>query len=94
MLVLIVFFISGILIGLLLQKRKKIIKISDKVSRILIMVLLFILGYGIGNNKDLLHHFFSISVEALLIAISSILGGVILGKLLLEKQLNKRQSNK
>ena len=76
----------GIFIGVLCKKRP--IKGSDKIIRILIWALLFLLGYEIGRNKLVFDSLGSIGLQALLIGISATLFSAI-SAWLLEKVLKR-----
>ncbi|MDD3627450.1 MAG: LysO family transporter [bacterium] len=89
MFVILLFFISGILSGFILRKKKKLIKISENFLMVSIYLLLFFLGFGIGNNNELISSFHVLGLKALLISFAGVFGSIFLSTLL-EKFIDKR----
>ncbi|NLI71778.1 MAG: lysine exporter LysO family protein [Bacteroidales bacterium] len=72
--------LAGILIGILLRKKK--IRFVQQLIITLIWLLLFFLGLEIGSNKDVISQFGKLGLEAFLIATAGTLGSVVMAKLL------------
>ncbi len=67
----------GIAVGFLISKRENLIKINDKLVRWAIYLLLFLLGIGVGTNKDIINNIHTIGLQAILITIAALLGSLI-----------------
>ena len=74
--------VLGILLGILLRKKPKIIKSAEYLSSWAIYLLLFLLGVSVGLNDDIIHNFEKIGFQAAIIAIASIAGSVFFGWLI------------
>lgn len=72
--------LAGILVGILLRKKK--IRFVQQLIITLIWLLLFFLGLEIGSNKDVISQFGKLGLEAFLIATAGTLGSVVMAKLL------------
>ena len=81
----------GILIGYLL-KNYSIIKHSNKLLNIVIMLLLFFLGVSVGNNKDIINNFMSIGIEAFILTVGGTLGSLICAKFIYNRYFKKRSN--
>ncbi|MDM8160092.1 LysO family transporter [Labilibaculum sp. K2S] len=69
--------ILGIGIGLFIGNRPKIIKIIGILTSFSIFLLLFLLGIGVGTNKQILNNLHSIGIQALILTIGAVLGSLI-----------------
>jgi uncharacterized membrane protein YbjE (DUF340 family) len=77
MLVVILFLFSGILIGSLLHRKVRIIKISDKISTWFIYVFLFLLGISVGSSEEIMNNFGKIGFQAIILTVGAISGSVL-----------------
>jgi uncharacterized membrane protein YbjE (DUF340 family) len=80
---------AGILIGLPLIKRPKIHRINNHLFNWAIYLLLFLLGFSVGTNKEVIQNLGKIGYEAIAIAIASIFGSVLLSGLLFKLLFKK-----
>ena len=71
----------GIVIGAILKDKKKLIKISSKLTNWAIFILLFLLGVAVGTNKEILQNFDKIGYQAIGITIFAVLGSVLTASL-------------
>lgn len=67
----------GILIGYFLKFSNIILKIINKSIKYSICILLFLLGLKIGSNQDIIYKLHNIGFQALILALATILGSVI-----------------
>jgi uncharacterized membrane protein YbjE (DUF340 family) len=61
---------------MLFQKRKKLIKINEKLISASIFLLLFVLGISLGQNREILGNLGRMSFQVLVITTGAILGSV------------------
>ncbi len=66
---------AGIILGASLRKYR--IKHINRLITILIWMLLFILGVEAGSNKDIINGLLTLSLEAVIITIATVLGSCI-----------------
>lgn len=74
----IIIMFSGILVGLLLNKKNIKVKYLEKFTNLAIYLLLFLLGLSVGTNKTIIENFDKIGFSALLITLGTLLGSLIL----------------
>lgn len=77
MFVVILFLISGILIGSLLQKKERLLKITDRLSTWFIYVFLFLLGISVGGNEEIIDNFGKLGIQAIILTVGAISGSVL-----------------
>ena len=82
MIKILILFCTGILSGYLLRSVKSFHKKLSKMSFILVVILLFLLGYQAGNNPAVSQNMGTIGINALIIAILSITGSILFVKIL------------
>lgn len=70
----------GIGVGFLLRNRKN--SFIQHIITTLIWLLLFILGYEVGNNPSIMNNLHTLGVEALIITIGAVLGSALFALLL------------
>ena len=73
---------AGILIGFLLRGRQRIIFIIEKITGFSIFILLFLLGISVGTNDKVISNFGKIGYNAIVIALSSVAGSILLSFIL------------
>ena len=71
------FLVAGIIIGLFIQNKEKLIKINDKLMTWAIFALLFLLGISVGLNDTIMDNLDTIGLKALIITIGAIIGSVV-----------------
>lgn len=77
MITVLVIMVAGMILGYLLKEKKKFLQISEKLTTIIIFVLLFMLGIGVGLNEKVISSIDTIGWQATLITAGSILGSLI-----------------
>lgn len=73
------FLIAGIVAGRILRDRKRIVAGTGRLLMISIFVLLFILGVGIGSNKEIIGQIGSLGLTAAGLGIFAIAGSILAG---------------
>jgi len=68
---------AGIVLGIFLQKKKKLIQINDKLTMWAIYLLLFLLGISVGSNDTIMQNLDTIGVKALIITAGSLIGSIL-----------------
>lgn len=84
--------LSGILLGYILRKGKRVARTSERLTTWTIWLLLFLMGLSVGTNPTLLSHLHSIGTEALAISLSSVAGSIA-AAWLLHRLLFRHQPN-
>ncbi len=69
--------VAGIFIGYFLRRNEKILRINEKLVSGAIYLLLFFLGIMVGTNKQVLNHFDTLGMQALIITLGSVSGSVL-----------------
>ena len=70
--------IVGFILGYVLRNKTKFILFSNKATTLIIYMLLFLLGIGVGLNKTIVSNIASIGLQAILITFGAVLGSLIL----------------
>ena len=78
MLTVLLIMFSGIAIGYFCRKIGWLQKLGKPIFYV-ILLLLFLLGANVGNNKTIVNNLISLGSQALLIAVLSTLGSVLIG---------------
>ena len=81
--------IIGICIGYALRSQKKIQPVIGRITLYTIFLLLFFMGISIGNNKEIIHNLGGLGLQAIIIAVASTTGSVLLAWLLFRTLFNK-----
>ncbi|WP_299124272.1 LysO family transporter [uncultured Tenacibaculum sp.] len=68
----------GIVLGYVFRNQSKIIRFSEKATSMVIYLLLFLLGIGVGLNKTIVSNMGSIGLQALLITLGAMFGSLLL----------------
>jgi|MTBAKSStandDraft_1061840.scaffolds.fasta_scaffold08904_8 uncharacterized membrane protein YbjE (DUF340 family) len=87
--IVIFFLVLGLLIGWRLKPRGRVLKVIHEVLTLAIWVLLFFMGMDIGSDKAVLQQWSRISGEAVVIAVSSLLGSFGAGFLIWKRVMKK-----
>lgn len=93
MLSLIIVLVIGVLIGYLTQNRKETGKFIQLIPFI-IYLLLFLLGIGIGHNKEIMENLPAVGRDALLITLGGVGGSLLAGKWLYAVIIKKGKERK
>ena len=86
--------VAGIIIGAMLNDKKKIISIIDKLTNWAIYALLFLLGISVGLNKTIINNLDSIGVNALIITVGAVFGSIIMALITFKLFFKKQKTNK
>lgn len=78
MLKVIIFLITGMLMGFILRRNARLISLADKLTTITIYLFLFVLGVSVGINEEIVQNLAQLGLQALILAVSGILGSVLL----------------
>ncbi|HPS56483.1 MAG TPA: LysO family transporter [Spirochaetota bacterium] len=73
---------AGIFIGFLVRGRQRLIFIIEKTTGFSIYILLFLLGISVGTNEKVISSFGRIGFNAIIIALSSVAGSILLSFIL------------
>ena len=68
----------GFIIGYVLRNKTKFILFSNKATTLIIYMLLFLLGIGVGLNKTIVSNMANIGLQAIIITFGAVLGSLIL----------------
>lgn len=77
MLAILAIFAAGIILGLIFRKWEKPRLISERLSGIAVGLLLFLLGTGVGMNREIRSHIDTLGLTALLIALFAVAGSLL-----------------
>lgn len=77
MILIVISLILGIGAGVLLRKKERVVKISEKLTGIMVFILLFFLGASLGGNKGIINKLTGIASASLVISIASIIFSII-----------------
>lgn len=78
MLIIIILLISGMLVGFLLRKNKRIINPIDKLTNWAICLFLLFVGISVGSNKKIINNIGTIGTNAIVLALGAVIGSVLL----------------
>ncbi len=78
MLILLGILFLGLFLGFVLQKKKNIEKITDKLIMISIFLLLFFIGIDVGSNELIIKNLPIIGFNALILTLGAIAGTILL----------------
>ncbi len=74
------FMFAGITVGYLMQRFR--ISFINRITKILIWALLFLLGLEVGENDNVVKNFGNLGFEAFLVAFFATLGSILGAKIL------------
>ncbi|MBK9055737.1 MAG: LysO family transporter [Chloroflexi bacterium] len=69
--------LAGTVIGYVLRRREKVIQVIDRALWGVIFLLLLLLGFAIGRNPEVMNSLVELGFYALLLALGSLFGSVI-----------------
>ncbi|SFS49093.1 LysO family transporter [Lutibacter maritimus] len=67
----------GFILGYVLRNKTKFIQFSNKATTLIIYLLLFLLGIGVGLNETIISNMDTIGLQAILITFGAVLGSLI-----------------
>jgi uncharacterized membrane protein YbjE (DUF340 family) len=94
MLNIMIFLMAGLGAGYLLRKNEGVIRFSDRVSAISILLLLFLLGLSLGRNEAVLRNFSLFGVRAAALTVSGVAGSVFFSSLVYKAFFRERKNGK
>ena len=85
---------SGVFIGYLLRKHKKLVKPVDKITMFAIYLLLFLIGVSIGSNKEIITNIGSLGIIAVILSSGAIIGSILLSVPVYKKFFKNNENEK
>lgn len=82
MLIILSILAIGIVLGIFIQERKRMIKINDKLMTWSIFVLLFLLGISVGVNDTIIYNLDTIGLKAVGITIGAVVGSIVMARII------------
>jgi uncharacterized membrane protein YbjE (DUF340 family) len=73
---------SGIIAGIFIHHKPRLIKINDRLISTAIYILLFLLGISVGLNKTIIQNIGTLGFQALIITVGAISGSVLMSWLI------------
>ncbi|MFO7862845.1 MAG: LysO family transporter [Salinivirgaceae bacterium] len=64
--------------GLLLRRRKRVLKMVDKAMLLAVFVLLFLMGVAIGSDAQIMSNLHNVGLAAVIVSVAAIAGSVLL----------------
>ena len=77
MIIVLSLMVAGMIIGAILNDKKRFIFIIDKLVNWAIYALLFLLGISVGLNKTIINHLDNIGLKSLAITFGAVLGSIL-----------------
>ena len=87
-----ILLMAGSIAGYLLTKIKFVNPVSEKITGIIIYILLFFMGLSVGTSEEIMHNLDTLGLQALLISVFSILGSIFLAKFVYKLYYTKKQN--
>lgn len=72
-----IFFAAGVLLGWLLREKKKLARLINRITSVLLGTLIFLLGVSAGNHPDVASNFPRLGLTAIVLALGALVGSVI-----------------
>ena len=69
--------VVGMIFGYFFRKKEKLMAISSYMTKIIIIVLVFILGVGVGLNDKIMSSLDTIGLQSVVITFGALLGSLI-----------------
>jgi len=85
--------ISGIIGGVFIHQKPKLIKLNDRLISLAIYLLLFLLGVSVGLNKTIIQNIGTLGFQALIITLGAISGSVLMSWLIWRIFFRTEQNN-
>lgn len=74
----ILIMLLGIVVGVWLRTKPKLVLLNDRLTTYAIYLLLLLLGISIGSNKTIVSNLPILGVKALVITLGAVIGSVLL----------------
>jgi uncharacterized membrane protein YbjE (DUF340 family) len=71
------FLVVGIIAGMILHKRKRIIQVADRFTMWTIYLFLFLLGLNVGVKEEIVRNIGRLGVEAFILTAGALAGSII-----------------
>jgi len=68
---------AGILLGIVLRRHERFLKIIDQLTVWFIYIFLFLLGLSVGLNREIIAQFGRLGLQAVIIALACVAGSLI-----------------
>ncbi len=85
--------IAGIIAGVFIHQKPKLIKLNDRLISLAIYLLLFLLGISVGLNKTIIQNIGTLGFQALIITLGAISGSVLMSWLIWRVLFRSEQIN-
>lgn len=69
--------IAGFLVGFKSKINEKMVKVNSTIQTLCLVLLIFVMGMGIGMNKEVLNNLSTLGLKAILFAVISSVGSVL-----------------
>lgn len=83
---------AGIFFGFFIRERQRLIFIIEKTTGFSIYILLFLLGISVGINDKVISGFGRIGLNAIVIALSSVAGSILLSSILYKLAFSRKDN--
>lgn len=70
--------IAGISVGFMVRNKDKSLQISNRVSSLLIFILLSLLGISLGRNEAVLDNFSVVGLQAIVLTFGGVAGSILI----------------
>ncbi len=77
MIVVLLCLAAGILVGALLRRSERFLKVIDQLTVWFIYVFLFLLGTSVGLNREIIAQFGRLGLQAIVIALACVIGSLV-----------------
>ncbi len=77
MIVVLLCLAAGILVGALLRRRERFLKVIDQLTVWFIYIFLFLLGVSVGLNREIIAQFGRLGLKAVVIALACVIGSLV-----------------
>ena len=68
---------AGILLGIVLRRRERFLKVIDQLTVWFIYIFLFLLGLTVGLNREIIAQFGRLGMQAIIIALACVIGSLV-----------------
>jgi hypothetical protein len=79
--VILLFLAAGILVGLLLRGRARLLAAADRLSALSVCLLVFLLGLAVGGNEAVVRNLGPLGLRAAVLSLAGVLGSVLAARL-------------
>jgi len=68
---------AGILLGIVLRRSERFLKVIDQLTVWFIYIFLFLLGLTVGLNREIIAQFGRLGMQAIIIALACVIGSLV-----------------